>query len=132
MFILKMELREYQIAYMEVLRESNQDVVKPFADKFGVDYIKGKKPWEVPCDIAIPSAIQNEINEKDAEMLLIMIVSLLQRRSICHAQKKQYRYLMKLIVVAPSKSSKSGRVAVFALEMQQNAGYGKMGSTTSR
>ena len=87
---MKNGIKKNMISYMEVLRESNKDVVKPFAEKFGVDYIKGKKPWEVRCDIAIPSAIQNEINEKDAEMLIDNDCKFVaEAGSICHAQKKQ-------------------------------------------
>ena len=93
MYHMKEWNKENMIPYMESLRESNKDIVKPFAEKFGVDFIKGKKPWEVPCDIAIPSAIQNEINEKDAEMLLIMIVSLLQK----HCQYAMHRTSNKII-----------------------------------
>ena len=44
--------------------------------------------------IAIPSAIQNEINEKDAEMLVDVDCKFIVEALICHAQKKQYRYLM--------------------------------------
>ena len=40
---MKNGIKKNQIAYMETLRESNQDIVKPFADKYGVDFIKGKK-----------------------------------------------------------------------------------------
>ena len=123
---MKNGIKKNQIAYMETLRESNQDIVKPFADKYGVDFIKGKKPWEVHCDIAIPSAIQNEINEKDAEMLVDNDCKFMVEARICHAQNKQYRYLMRtLIVVAPSKAVNAGGVAVSALEMQQNAGWEK-------
>ena len=50
---MKNGIKKNQIDYMEILRESNQDIVKPFADKYGVDFIKGKKPWEVQCDIAV-------------------------------------------------------------------------------
>ena len=87
---MKNGIKKNQIAYMEILRESNQDIVKPFADKYGVDFIKGKKPWEVRCDIAIPSAIQNEINEKDAEMLVNNDCKfIVEAGPICHVQRKQ-------------------------------------------
>ena len=43
---------------------------KEYADKFGAKYYEGKKPWEVACDVAIPSATQNEIDGSDAQNLL--------------------------------------------------------------
>ena len=106
--------------------ESNKDIVKPFADKFGVDYIKGKKPWEVQCDIAIPSAIQNEITGKDAEMLIDNDCKFIVEASNMPCTEDAIKLFNdKLVVVAPSKAVNAGGVAVSALEMRQNAGWDK-------
>ena len=56
-------------AYMLYLRNSNNDVVEPYAKKFGAQFIPGRKPWEVPVDMAFPCAIQNELDENDAKSL---------------------------------------------------------------
>ena len=89
---------------MEVLRESNKDIVKPFAEKYGVDYIRGRKPWEVRCDIAIPSAIQNEINEKDAEMLINNDCKFIVEASNMPCTEGAIKlFNSKLVVVAPPK-----------------------------
>lgn len=123
---MKNGIKKNQIDYMEILRESNQDIVKPFADKYGVDFIKGKKPWEVQCDIAIPSAIQNEINEKDAEMLVDNDCKFVVEAANMPCTGKAIKIFNdNLIVVAPSKAVNAGGVAVSALEMQQNAGWDK-------
>ena len=123
---MKNGIKKNQIAYMETLRESNQDIVKPFADKYGVDFIKGKKPWEVRCDIAIPSAIQNEINEKDAEMLVNNDCKFIVEAANMPCTEKAIKVFNdNLIVVAPSKAVNAGGVAVSALEMRQNAGWEK-------
>ena len=123
---MKDGIKKNMIPYMEVLRESNKDIVKPFADKFGVDYIKGKKPWEVQCDIAIPSAIQNEINEKDAEMLIDNDCKFIVEASNMPCTEEAIKLFNdKLVVVAPSKAVNAGGVAVSALEMRQNAGWDK-------
>ena len=45
------------VDYMLELRASNNDVVEPYAAKFGAKFVKGRKPWEVKCDIAFPCAI---------------------------------------------------------------------------
>lgn len=125
---IKNGIKKHQIAYMEILRESNQDIVKPFADKYGVDFIKGKKPWEVRCDIAIPSAIQNEINEKDAEMLVDNDCKFIVEAANMPCTEEAIKvFNNNLIVVAPSKAVNAGGVAVSALEMQQNAGWDKWG-----
>ena len=123
---VKSGIKKNMIPYMEVLRESNKDIVKPFAEKFGVDYIKGKKPWEVPCDIAIPSAIQNEINEKDAEMLIDNDCKFVAEAANMPCTEEAIKLFNdKLVVVAPSKAVNAGGVAVSALEMRQNAGWEK-------
>ena len=125
---IKNGIKKHQIGYMEILRESNQDIVKPFADKYGVDFIKGKKPWEVRCDIAIPSAIQNEINEKDAEMLVDNDCKFIVEAANMPCTEEAIKvFNNNLIVVAPSKAVNAGGVAVSALEMQQNAGWDKWG-----
>lgn len=123
---MKNGIKKNMIPYMEVLRESNADVVKPFADKFGVDFIKGKKPWEVRCDIAIPSAIQNEITEKDAEMLIDNDCKFIAEAANMPCTEQAIKLFNdKLVVVAPSKAVNAGGVAVSALEMRQNAGWEK-------
>jgi len=123
---MKDGIKKTMIPYMEVLRESNKDIVKPFAEKFGVDYIQGKKPWEVQCDIAIPSAIQNEINEKDAEMLIANGCKFIAEAANMPCTEEAIKLFNKnLVVVAPSKAVNAGGVAVSALEMRQNAGWDK-------
>jgi len=60
-----------KINYLLTLRASNQDIVKPYSEKFpNSKYFEGKKPWEVKCDVAIPCATQNELNKQDAENLI--------------------------------------------------------------
>ena len=49
------------------LRSSNEDIIEPYARKFkSAVFVKDKHPWEVKCDIALPCATQNELNEQDA------------------------------------------------------------------
>lgn len=52
------------VDYMLELRASNNDVVEPYAAKFGAKFFAKKKPWEVKCDIAFPCAIQNRIERR--------------------------------------------------------------------
>lgn len=59
-----------KIDYLLELRASNNDVVKPYAEKYGVEFFPGQKPWGVKCDIAMPCATQNELREEDAKKLV--------------------------------------------------------------
>ena len=56
--------------FMLSMRASGADKVEPYAERFGVEFFPGKRPWEVPVDIAIPCATQNEIDVEDAVMLV--------------------------------------------------------------
>ena len=111
-----------KINYMLELRASNNDVVKPFADKFGAKFIPGKKPWEVPVDMAFPCAIQNELNGEDAAMLHKNGVKYVIETSNmgCTADAVQY-FIKNRIIFAPGKAANAGGVAVSGLEMSQNS-----------
>jgi glutamate dehydrogenase/leucine dehydrogenase len=55
---------------VQELKNVKRGRISEYADKYGVDYHTGKRPWSVPCDLAFPCATQNEINGNDAEMLV--------------------------------------------------------------
>jgi len=111
-----------KISFMTELRSSNQDMIKPYAEEFGVEFFPGKRPWEVPCDIAMPCAIQNELNLEDATNLInngCMCVCEGANMpctpdAIAHIQSKGLLY-------SPGKASNAGGVAVSGLEMTQNS-----------
>ena len=52
------------------LKNNKRGRIKEYAEKYGVEYFEGKRPWHIKCDIAIPSATQNEINLDDANNLI--------------------------------------------------------------
>ena len=111
-----------KINYMLELRASNNDVVAPYAEKFGAKFIPLRKPWEVPVDMAFPCAIQNELNEKDAQALHKNGVKYVIETSNmgCTAEAVQY-FIKNRIVFAPGKAANAGGVAVSGLEMSQNS-----------
>ena len=113
---------EEKINYMLELRASNNDVVAPYAEKFGAKFIPLGKPWEVPVDMAFPCAIQNELNEKDAQTLHKNGVKYVIETSNmgCTADAVQY-FIKNRIVFAPGKAANAGGVAVSGLEMSQNS-----------
>jgi len=112
-----------KIDYMLELRASNQDIVEPYAKKFaGSKFVKGKKPWEVKVDIAMPCATQNELNGEDAKALVANKVQLVAEVSnmgctpeaIAEFQKNKVHF-------APGKAVNAGGVATSGLEMTQNS-----------
>lgn len=109
------------VNYMLELRASNNDIVEPYAEKFGAKFVKGRKPWEVKCDLAFPCAIQNELNEEDAKQLVengcIMVVETSNMGCTAEAVK----YLNGRVAFAPGKAANAGGVAVSGLEMSQNS-----------
>ena len=109
-------------AYMLALRASNNDVVKPYAQRFKAEFIEGRKPWEVPVDLAFPCAIQNELGKEDAERLISNGVRYVVETSNMGCTLDAADLLRKRgISFAPGKAANAGGVAVSGLEMSQNA-----------
>ena len=105
------------------MRASGVDKVEPYAEKFGVEFYAGKKPWEVPVDIVIPCATQNELDVDDAVMIVANNVRYYVEAANMPATAEALR-LLRLspkILTAGSKASGSGGVVVSALEMVQNS-----------
>lgn len=112
-----------KIDYMLELRATNDDIVEPFADEFdSAVFVKGKHPWEVKCDIAIPCATQNELNDADAK-------NLVDNGCICICEGANMPCTPEAIDIiqnnkllyAPGKAANAGGVATSGLEMTQNA-----------
>ncbi|MDV7186593.1 NADP-specific glutamate dehydrogenase [Lutibacter sp. TH_r2] len=116
-------LDEEKIDYLLELRASNNDIVSPYAEEFPeAKFFAGKKPWEVKCDIAMPSAIQNELNGEDAEMLLKNGVQyVIEVSNMGCTPEAIDSFHNNSIPFAPGKAANAGGVAVSGLEMTQNA-----------
>lgn len=116
-------LDEEKIDYLLQLRASNNDIVSPYAEEFPeAKFVAGKKPWEVKCDIAMPSAIQNELNGEDAALLISNGVKYIVEVSNmgCTPEAVDLFHKNKL-PFAPGKAANAGGVGVSGLEMSQNA-----------
>ncbi|MDR1884221.1 MAG: NADP-specific glutamate dehydrogenase [Prevotella sp.] len=112
-----------KIEYMLELRDSGDDIVAPYAEKYPDSiFFAGKKPWEQKVDIALPCAIQNELNKKDAETLVANGVTCVAEVSNmgCTAEAVDF-FIEKKILFAPGKAVNAGGVATSGLEMSQNA-----------
>ena len=112
-----------KIDYMLDLRASNQDIVEPYATKFpGSKFVKGKRPWEVKVDIALPCATQNELNGDDALALInnkVMLVAEISNMG-CTPEAVELFHKNK-ILYGPGKAVNAGGVATSGLEMTQNS-----------
>jgi glutamate dehydrogenase (NADP+) len=111
-----------KLAFVLKLRASNNDVVAPYAKAFNAKFFAGRKPWCEKVDMAFPCAIQNEMNEEDAKMLVANGVQYVIETSNmgCTAQAAEY-YISHRIPFAPGKAANAGGVSVSGLEMTQNA-----------
>ncbi|MFA5462984.1 MAG: NADP-specific glutamate dehydrogenase, partial [Dysgonamonadaceae bacterium] len=114
-----------KIAYMTELRNSGNDVVAPYAEEFpNAKFFEGKKPWECKVDIALPCAIQNELNLDDAKQLKENGVTLVAEVSNMGCTAEAVHELQKAkVIFAPGKAANAGGVGVSGLEMSQNAGH---------
>ena len=111
-----------KIDYMLDLRASNNDVVKPYADKFGAEFHAGKRPWEVKCDVALPCATQNELNGDDAKALVANGCICVGEGANMPSTPEAIEVFHKAkILFSPGKASNAGGVATSGLEMSQNS-----------
>jgi glutamate dehydrogenase (NADP+) len=112
-----------KIDYLLLLRASNNDIVAPYVDEFpDAVFYPGEKPWGVKCDIAMPCAIQNELNEEDAKKIVANGTKYVAEVSNmgCTPEAIDVFHNAK-ILYAPGKAVNAGGVAVSGLEMSQNA-----------
>ncbi len=116
-------LTKEKIEYMLELRASNDDIIEPYAQEYPeAVFMAGKHPWEVKCDIAMPCATQNELNEDDANVLV-------KNGCICVCEGANMPCTPGAIEIiqgnqllyAPGKAANAGGVATSGLEMTQNA-----------
>ncbi|MFA8435648.1 MAG: NADP-specific glutamate dehydrogenase [Marinifilaceae bacterium] len=114
-------LNAEKIDYLLDLRATNNDVVAPYAEKFGAEFFAGKKPWEAKVDLAFPCAIQNELNEEDAKQLVANGCKYVIETSNMGCTAEAMLYLVDNAIFAPGKAANAGGVAVSGLEMSQNS-----------
>ncbi len=111
-----------KIAFMLEMRASCRNRVEDYADKFGVPFFKGEKPWGVKADILMPCATQNEVREADAEKIIANGVKYYVEVSNMPTTNEAIAMLKNAgIIVAPSKAVNAGGVATSGLELSQNS-----------
>ncbi|MGA1825220.1 MAG: NADP-specific glutamate dehydrogenase [bacterium] len=111
-----------KLAFVKELKNGRRGRIKEYADEYCCEYFEGKYPWEVKCDLAFPSATQNEIHKEDAEQLV-------KNGCICVSEGANMPTMPDAIKIfqeakilyGPGKAANAGGVATSGLEMSQNS-----------
>lgn len=111
-----------QLDWIIELKTERRGRISEFADAYEAEYMPGQTPWHINCDLAFPSATQNELDDKDAETLhkngCIAVSEGANMPCTAEAIHVFHKYD---ILYAPGKASNAGGVAVSGLEMAQNS-----------
>ena len=112
-----------RVDVVKEIKEVRRGRIKEYADMVpGSTYVDGKKVWEVPCDVALPCAIQNEMDLEDAKKLVANGCFAIAEGSNMPITREATIYLQEQgLLFMPSKAANAGGVAVSALEMAQNS-----------
>ncbi|WP_396165240.1 NADP-specific glutamate dehydrogenase [Flavobacterium sp.] len=112
-----------KLAYVMEIKNVNYGRISDYVKKYpSAKFVEGKRPWEVKCDIALPCATQNELNEEEAKTLVA-------NGCFCVAEGANMPTTPEAVIVfqnakilfAPGKASNAGGVATSGLEMSQNS-----------
>ncbi|MHC4259198.1 MAG: NADP-specific glutamate dehydrogenase [Planctomycetota bacterium] len=113
---------DQKLAYVLDLKNVRRGRVKEYAEKFGVEYHEGERPWAIKCDCAFPSATQNEISGDDAKTLLkngCYVVG--EGANMPSTPEAVAQFIANKILFGPGKAANAGGVATSGLEMAQNS-----------
>ena len=111
-----------KISYLLEMRASGRDKAQDYADKFGVPFFPGERPWGVKADIVMPCATQNEVDLAAAKAIVSNGTKYYVEVSNMPTTAEAVAYFQENgVIVAPSKAVNAGGVAVSALEMSQNS-----------
>ena len=111
-----------KLAYIMELKNVERGRIKEYAEKYGVKYVEGAKPWFEKADIALPSATQNEINEEAAKALVANgVIAVSEGANMPTTPEAIKVFQDAKILYSPGKAANAGGVAVSGLEMSQNS-----------
>jgi len=111
-----------KLEYVKELKNIERGRIKEYAEKYGVKYVAGAKPWFEKADIACPCATQNEINEEAAKALIANgVIAVSEGANMPTTPEATKVFQDNKILYTPGKASNAGGVAVSGLEMSQNS-----------
>jgi len=111
-----------KLEFVKKFKENSSARISEYAKKYNVDFVEGKTPWEVKCDIALPCATQNELNEADAKALIkngCFVVA--EGANMPSTTEAVEHFIKEKILFGPGKAANAGGVAVSGIEMSQNS-----------
>ena len=115
-------LTREQMDFIFELKQIYRGRIREFAEKYGCEYLEGGRPWNFPCDIAMPSATQNEIDGDDARALLANgCIAVSEGANMPSTPEAVKEFINAKILYAPGKAANAGGVSVSGLEMAQNS-----------
>ena len=111
-----------KLEWLKDLKEERRGRLSEYAERFGCEYHEGKRPWCVPCDLAFPSATQNEISLEDAHNLVKNgLIGVAEGANMPTNIEGVRIFLDAKVLYGPGKAANAGGVAVSGLEQSQNA-----------
>ena len=115
-------INEEKLTWLQQLKNERRGRIREYADHFGCEYHESARPWSVPCDIALPCAIQNEITESDAiDLVNTGCILVAEGANMPCTPGAISVFQSNGLLYAPGKASNAGGVAVSGLEMSQNS-----------
>jgi len=111
-----------KLAYILELKNVRRGRIKEYAEKYKCEYHEGRGVWNIPVDVALPCATQNELDGKDAKTLLdngCYVVS--EGANMPSTPDAVEHFIEKKILFGPGKAANAGGVATSGLEMSQNS-----------
>src|SRR5690606_10710508 len=113
------------LALLRQVKEVERARISEYAVRRGADaeYVAGGSIWNVPCEVALPCATQNELTKKDAAALIAGgVIAVAEGANMPCTPSAVHALQDAGVMYAPGKAANAGGVATSALEMQQNAG----------
>jgi len=115
-------IKDDKLDFIFDLKNNRRGRIQEYSEKYNVDYLDGKRPWNIKCDVALPCATQNEINELEATALVKNGCKCIAEGANMPSDSKAVDVFMKnKILFGPGKAANAGGVAVSGLEMSQNS-----------
>lgn len=111
-----------KLAWVMNLKNKRRGRISEYAERFGATYVEGERPWSVKCDVAMPCATQNEVNEEEAKLLVKNGCYVISEGANMPTTPEAFEvFLNAKILYGPGKAANAGGVAVSGLEMSQNS-----------
>ncbi len=115
-------INEEKLEWVIDLKNNKRGRIKEYAENFGCEYFEGKRPWGIKCDVALPCATQNEINDSDANGLVKNSVLAVSEGANMPSDPQAINVFQSSnVLFGPGKAANAGGVAVSGLEMSQNS-----------